>query len=810
MTSRSTNPLRTVFLWSLCLCCTSLLAASTALPSGASTSDGSSSSSSAINKPRTIGPGSTTSFDFAPRIPTPSLLPDDYKKLIPAWVKCSEITGITRRLEALPGTGWDNLDHTDKGYVIDLTYDQCKTTSDGKFLIPDQMTTIPLQRSEVQQFADLYSSYTDYQSSTAHSMSLDLQYKVVSGSFSGEYQNNKQHQVANRATTARVQVRHELYLVEVSPDARLAPALKSRLLNIAALLQNQYQDAAAYELSLIVRDYGTHMVRSVVAGGAFVNEDQIRDSYVKDVKEKGDKLRAEAAVSALEKIGFKLSVGYSHSSKSSSVEEFTSNVMQSVTRTFGGPPYRPNMTIDDWESGLLNSLVAIDRIGDPLEYVISSFTLAGLPTPTIQEITRGIAGAAGVYLLSNTYVGCPDPNSPNFDYQVNAGDKTLCQQTSHNYTFGGVFQNCTVIPNSYLGTEVKDICVDYVQMNPLSGGYSCPLGYSAILLHKGKHVAYWDKQVCGQERDRNCWFWNCYSRVCRQQYYSATAEYNVYWCVKPGKVSRASGYLFGGVYTATSPNPITRTRSCPKNFFPLRFGANMQVCVSGDTEGTLQGAVGFSGFFSCSAGNPLAIEDPADSNKSDILDIGYGRLTGMENWPKRCPRGYSRRLAAMDDSCEISYCVRAGAFDKPHPAPLRRPPYGISYPPIANESIDTDIIIGPGNRTWVRNHSTGDWKVDITMTMDPTESKGSMDHTMIAIIATCAVLTLLCLILIIVLCRLNKKMNAKRERGYASAQAVVSGSDRVEMSQNLLGDDGSSAFVRHRHVPIPPNPQPLS
>ena len=51
-------------------------------------------------------------------------------------------------------------------------------------------------RAQVQQFADLYSSYTDYQSSTAHSMSLDLQYKVVSGSFSGEYQNNKQHQVS--------------------------------------------------------------------------------------------------------------------------------------------------------------------------------------------------------------------------------------------------------------------------------------------------------------------------------------------------------------------------------------------------------------------------------------------------------------------------------------------------------------------------------------------------------------------------------------------------------------------------------------
>ena len=59
------------------------------------------------------------------------------------------MTGVTRRLEALPGTGWDNLANKDMGLIIDMSYDQCKTTNDGKFLIPDGVHAIPLQRSQV-------------------------------------------------------------------------------------------------------------------------------------------------------------------------------------------------------------------------------------------------------------------------------------------------------------------------------------------------------------------------------------------------------------------------------------------------------------------------------------------------------------------------------------------------------------------------------------------------------------------------------------------------------------------------------------
>lgn len=65
-----------------------------------------------------------------------------------AWKRCVRETGVKRRLEALPGIGWDNLASVDMGQVIDITYDECKTTSDGQFLIPDRMFAIPVQKSQ--------------------------------------------------------------------------------------------------------------------------------------------------------------------------------------------------------------------------------------------------------------------------------------------------------------------------------------------------------------------------------------------------------------------------------------------------------------------------------------------------------------------------------------------------------------------------------------------------------------------------------------------------------------------------------------
>ena len=108
-------------------------------------------SSTAMERLRALAIGIALSLAVSVRALTPAT-PTPTDPLTPNWKRCVEVTGVERRLEALPGTGWDNLENKDMGLIIDQSYDQCKTTNDGKFLIPDGVHAIPLQRSQVSEF----------------------------------------------------------------------------------------------------------------------------------------------------------------------------------------------------------------------------------------------------------------------------------------------------------------------------------------------------------------------------------------------------------------------------------------------------------------------------------------------------------------------------------------------------------------------------------------------------------------------------------------------------------------------------------
>ena len=43
-----------------------------------------------------------------------------------------------QRFEVLPGGGWDNLRNKDSGLLVSMNYSQCRTTDDGRYLLPDR------------------------------------------------------------------------------------------------------------------------------------------------------------------------------------------------------------------------------------------------------------------------------------------------------------------------------------------------------------------------------------------------------------------------------------------------------------------------------------------------------------------------------------------------------------------------------------------------------------------------------------------------------------------------------------------------
>ena len=141
------------------------------------------------------------------------------------------------------------------------------------------------------------------------------------------------------------------------------------------------------------------------------------------------------------------------------------------------------------------------------------------------------------------------------------------------------------------------------------------------MVHQGR-----TPESCFRECLRRWIFKSCYTHC-------GFASCETYWCVAEGSVPSNTGYLFGGLYSNVSKNPVTQDHSCPDRFYALRFGATMQVCVSDDYELGFQQSVPFGGFFSCNTGNPLGVKKAADSAKGSngmfSLSLIYLTLVGM-------------------------------------------------------------------------------------------------------------------------------------------------------------------------------------
>ena len=500
------------------------------------------------------------------------------------------------RFEVLPGSGWDNLRNQHMGLVFERNYSKCKTSDDSKFLIPDNMVLYPVKNSKVDTYADVYDHWTNYATITAKSINAEASVKFpffsISGSYSSEYESVKRHQVEDNTVTILVQLRHNLYKARIEPDSALSPAFKSRLIEIAMHLQQNNTNWPNYLAQMLVRDFGTHFISSINAGAVLAKMDHLKKKYLADYEGEKSEITAAASLSFFKLFGgnFSAKLGYSHLTGKQNLDTYTKNVAYSFVYTFGGPPFRVDFVTSQWEDQILDELVAVDRSGDPLHYAVTPGSLPEISEPLVFKVADVVKEAIKEYYKTNTIAGCTKMDSPNFSFRANFDDKS-CESPTNNYTFGGVFQTCddNVYPDKWL-------CQDLIQKNPLTSDFSCSDGYEAVLVYQGSTTA----QRC---YDPHCGYCQGNFRSC--QVVCGFAYYSTYWCVARGEVPLNTGYLFGGLYSDSLNNPVTQDRSCPLKFYPLRFGATMQVCVSDDYEHGFPRSVPFGGFTSCSKGNPL-------------------------------------------------------------------------------------------------------------------------------------------------------------------------------------------------------------
>ena len=601
------------------------------------------------------------------------------------------------RMEVLPGVGFDNLRNLDMGQVHDYNFSKCQISKDGKYLLPDSIFLLPVQESKVDSVAEYFDHWDNHTSMTSNSINTEASFfSKVSGKFSTEYSTTKSLMYSEKSKSTRVQIRHKLYTVKLQPDAQLHPTFRSRLYDIASNIQNNNTEYASYLAELTIRDYGTHYVTSMDAGAILSQSDFFRITDTSDSSQQIKAIKVSASANFFSKIS--LSSSFQHSTTHADASLYEASVTHSQIATYGGPPFTPNLTVMEWEKGVPNALVAIDRTGNPLHFSITPNTLPRLPEDTIRAVSASIKSAINRYYRVNTRHGCTNPSAPNFNFHANLDDST-CKAASTNFTFGGLYQTCS--PHSLFNTE--NLCLGgpepAQQINPLTGGLSCPTGFTAVLLHSGSVSHLTHKTTCEQKCKRCYLVKHCCHCDNVWAPFLSIAHYTTYWCAALGNtnVRRDQGYLFGGFYNSKVSNPVTNSMSCPRSFIPLHMGEDTKVCVSVDIEEGSAYAVDFAGFDSCSVGNPMAHSAATELNK--------------KHWPHLCPHGYAQHLVAVQDGCEINFCIRTGAFQPSSLYVPRLPPFR-KIPKYKNNVTDTLVMFGLYGSVWVKNDDGGWDKID--------------------------------------------------------------------------------------------------
>ncbi|XP_016140104.1 macrophage-expressed gene 1 protein-like [Sinocyclocheilus grahami] len=298
-------------------------------------------------------------------------------------------------------------------------------------------------------------------------------------------------------------------------------------------------------------------------------------------------------------------------------------------------------------------------------------------------MASSVRQAAEQYYKVNTIPGCVNPDSKNFNFQANVDDAS-CEGPVTNLSFGGIFQRCTA-----LTSDGNAICDETAQKNPATGDYSCPQQYNTTLLRSETVERGYNHYECHSHCHKCGFLWlsTCCDQTCGDAYRVRRAKVETYWCSTTQKTPEYSGYLFGGLFGPGMQNPLTKSNSCPPNYFTQHFLSNgMMVCLSNDYEAGTRFSVPFAGFFSCQSGNPLS------------------------NGESRCPPQFSQHLASISDGCQILYCVQSGVFTGGQLKPIRLPPF--TKPPMVSMiATNTVAVMTEGDRSWVRVGETKMWRL---------------------------------------------------------------------------------------------------
>ncbi|PAA59647.1 hypothetical protein BOX15_Mlig010268g2 [Macrostomum lignano] len=589
------------------------------------------------------------------------------------------------RFSALPGGGWDNLRNKDMGKVADISFNDCTLSDDGAYVLPNRVNLLIRKESAVEVMSEVMEHFNNYTSTLSQSINAEASNKVLSinGKLSDEFQQMKSVAVSSKFKMGRTQLRYRLYTAKLQPDFRLSEAFVSRMSDIVSAIASNRTKLARYLSDLVIRDFGTHVVTTVDAGGVLEKVDFFNKDAFSSQEFTNSKLSATMSLNFFSLLN--MSAKFEYIATKQNVEKYEKSISKMSIKSHGGPVLGADPSLEDWLKGLKENLVGVDVDGEPLYAVISRRSLPEMPAVFLLQLRKEIEDAVTRYYAANAVKGCQDPNSANFDPTANLDGH--CEAPATNFSFAGVYQTCTET-RSWLGA-----CSAYggALRNPISGAFSCPKGYEEVpLLTKTGQT----KEKC-TKKTTNCYiFFTCDDGYDCEK---STTTLHAFWCAarKGARLRTHSGMVFGGAYATNGRflNQVTQAASCRELFKPYVIGRDIALCLSMDLHSAARYRLPIGGFFSCRSGNPLA-------EPSRGLVASSGGLSAESEWPKQCPEGFSQVTLDTVDGCAVMQCVkgRSGL----HRLPVRRPPF---------EEPDDELIERPVTR--IEKHGWR-WGYDIS------------------------------------------------------------------------------------------------
>lgn len=476
------------------------------------------------------------------------------------------VTSITLTVALNPLAGGTFLGVTvspldwSKGVAIfDLSANGTCLSPDGKWIVPCGITVTPILVTNLEMDSYSYTRSVDYTRDATSHVSIDVSAGYGSfsakGSFSQDTRNYLHYSYGSSSTMVESDAEMQLYLLQTQlMTAPLNTEFRTYVSTVAAAIQSQDTAKYNYWMNQFITTVPYLVVTSVTTGGRLAETNYVSNSYYSDtaITTVQGSASASASFSGL----FSVDGQYNWGVSTQQIQQFQESETSSSTSAVGGP-YVAGMNMTDYQNQVMDNPGIISYTLGKTSFWLQPEFFPNISVDILTKIRSDYELVWAEYIANNSLPGCTDMYASNFNLTATVDDNSCVRQYINGSSFGGIYslsQHIIQAPN--MPTQVTTI---FSNPNPLTGGLSCPAGTGPTCMNL---VSSWSFPWVGGK---------------------ITGTTTATYCVCMGPDGSSNQPAFGGIYSTSSPNPLTNLASCPPGMTGRSVGL-ITACIGSNAS----------------------------------------------------------------------------------------------------------------------------------------------------------------------------------------------------------------------------------